>query len=190
LVSYLNISKFIIISHSFAAPIALEYIKSFKETILGTVFLSPMINLNRNFSTTVMRPLLKLTKLFDLFPFNSKIGGHIDYTKYFNSFDWSLKRNYADIKNTTFRVHLYCLRQSFNLTEQEYGLDKIDVPTLIVHGKKDSFVPVKNSVILSKKIKNSELIIIPDIDHIVVLNKVKEVSEAILNFTKKHFYVS
>src|SRR3989344_4463299 len=64
LVSHLDISKFIIISHSFAAPIALEYIKLFRETIIATVFLSPMINLHKNFSTTIMRFVLKFTKVF------------------------------------------------------------------------------------------------------------------------------
>jgi pimeloyl-ACP methyl ester carboxylesterase len=185
LVSHLNISKFVIISHSFAAPIALEYIKLFRETILATVFLSPMINLNKNFSTTIMRPILKLTNAFSLFPFNPPKGGHVDYTKHIDTADWNIRRNYADIKNTTLRIHLYCLRQSFNITEQGYSLDKIKVPTLIMHGEKDGFVPVKNSIIMSQKVHNSELVIIPDIDHIVVLNKVKEVSEAIENFVEK-----
>lgn len=185
LVSYLNISKFVIISHSFAAPIALEYIKLFRETVLATVFLSPMTNLNKNFSTKIMRSILRLTKLFNLFSFNPRKGGHVDYTKHLNTTDWNIKRNYADIKNTTFRIYLYCLRQSFNLTEQEYALEKINMPTLIVHGEKDGCVPVKNSIIMSQKIQNSKLVIIPDIDHIVVLNKVKEVLEAIENFLGK-----
>lgn len=187
LVSHLNILKFVIISHSFAAPIALEYIKLFRETIIATVFLSPMINLNKNFSTTIMRPILKLTKAFNLFPFNPKKGGHVDYTKHPNTADWNIKRNYADIKNTTLRIHLYCLRQSFYKTLPEYDLEKINIPTLIMHGEKDSFVPVKNSVIMSQIIPNSELVIIPDIDHIVVLNKVKEVSKAIENFIENKF---
>lgn len=186
LVSYLKISKFIIISHSFAAPIVLEYIKLFRETIIATVFLSPMIDLNKNFSGKILRPILKLTGIFNLFPFNPRQGGHVDYTKHPNTTDWNIKRNYADIKNTTLRVHLYCLRQSFNIMKKEYELEKINVPTLIMYGEKDSFVPVKNSIIMSKKIQNSELALIPDTDHIVVLNNVKEISETIESFMEKN----
>jgi pimeloyl-ACP methyl ester carboxylesterase len=187
LVSYLNISKFVIISHSFAAPIVLEYIKLFRETVIATVFLSPMINLTRNFLSEISRSILKLNKVFDWFPFNPKPRGHVDYTKHPNTTDWNIRRNYADIKNTTLRVHFYCLRQSLDISQQEYLLEEINVPTLIMHGAKDSMVSVKNSIIMSQRIKNSEFIIIPDIDHIVVLNKVKEVSGAIDNFIENIF---
>ncbi|HTE49090.1 MAG TPA: alpha/beta fold hydrolase [Candidatus Paceibacterota bacterium] len=184
LVSYLKISKFIIISHSFAAPIVLEYIKLFRQTVLGVVFLSPMINLKKNFLGKIMPYVLILTGVFSLFSFNPKKGGHIDYTKHPNTTDWNIKRNLADMINTTLRIHLFCLRQSSNLAQEGYSLEKIDVPTLIMHGAKDSMVPVKNSVLMSQKIQNSQLIIIPDIDHIIVLNRVKEVSEAIEGFIK------
>jgi len=187
LVSHLHISKFIVISHSFAAPIVLEYIKSFRETVSATVFLSPMVNLTENFLRKISRPILKLTKIFALFPFNPKNGKHIDYTKYPNTTDWNIKRNLADMLNTTLRIHLYCLRQSFDLTPEDYLLEKINVPTLILSGEKDSMVPIENSIAMSKKIQNSKLIIIPDIDHIVVLNKVKEVSKAIDDFVKNNF---
>ena len=182
LVSHLNISKFIIISHSFAAPIALEYIKSFRETVSAAIFLSPMLDLTNSFSGKIMRSILKLTRFFSWFSFNPKPGGHLDYTKYPNTTDWNIKKNYTHIKNTTFRIHLYCLRQSVILKPEHFSLEKINVPTLILHGKKDSMVGIKNSIILSEKIPNSKLVIIPNIDHIVVLNKVKEVSETISNF--------
>lgn len=185
LVSYLNIPKFVIISHSFAAPIVLEYIKLWRETVLSTVFISPMIDLTGNLSGKILRPILKLTKVFSLFPFKPKQGRHIDYTKHLNTTDWNIKRNYADIKNTTLRAHLYCLRQSLNVAPQEYSLEKINVPTLIMHGEKDTMVSVRNSIIMSKEIHNSKLVLIKDIDHIVVLNKVKEVSEAIRDFIEK-----
>jgi len=72
------------------------------------------------------------------------------------------------------------------LLGQEYLLEQINVPTQIVHGARDTMAPVKNSIALSKKIKNAKLIIIPDIDHIVVLNMPKEISEIIDDFIEKH----
>lgn len=181
LVSYLNISKFVLISHSFATLIAAEYIKLFREKVLANIFLSPMFDLEACFMAKIVRLVLKLSKIFELFPFNPKPGHHVDYTKFPNTTDWNIKRCYADVSNTTLRVYSHCLRQSSKL-EQEYLLEKIKVPTLIIHGVKDTMASVQNSIALSKKIKNSKLMLIPGTDHIVVLNNFSEVSQAIENF--------
>ena len=184
LISYLNISKFILISHSFATLIAAEYIKLFRENVIANIFLSPTFNLEKGFMAKIMRPVLKLSKIFDLFPFNPKQGHHVDYTKFPNTTDWNIKRCYADVSNTTLRVYLYCLRQSLKL-KQEYLLEKIKVPTLIIHGVKDTMAPVRNSIVLSKKINNSKLILLDNANHIIVLNNFQEVSQAIENFIEE-----
>jgi len=185
LVSYLKIQKFILVSHSFGTLIAAEYIKLHKEKVPANIFLSPIFGLEEDFIAKIIRPILKLSKVFDLLPFDPKPGKQIDYSKLPNTTDWSPKRCYADVSNTTLRVYLYCLRQSM-LLEQEYFLGKIKIPTLIVHGVKDTMAPVKNSIALSKKIQNSELVLIPNTDHIVVLNNVKEISQIIESFIGKN----
>lgn len=185
LITHLNISKFILISHSFASLIAAEYIKLYRENVLATVFLSPIFDLEKSFLSKISRPILQLSKIFDFLPFNPKAGHQIDYAKFPNSTDWNPRRCYADISNTTLRAYSYCLRQSLIL-KQEYFLERIKIPTLIVHGMKDTMAPIKNSIALSKKIENSELVIIPNTDHIVVLNNVKEVSDAIESFLEKN----
>ncbi|MFA5791781.1 MAG: alpha/beta hydrolase [Candidatus Paceibacterota bacterium] len=185
LILYLNISKFILISHSFGTLIALEYIKLFKENVIGNILLSPIIGLEKSFSAKIIRFILKLSKIFNLFKFNTDGRAHTDYIKYKNSTDWNIKRNLSDMKNTTLRVYSHVLRQSLN-PDQEYSLEKIRVPTLIIHGEKDTMAPVKNAVVLSKKIKNSELILIPNTDHIVALNNIKEISEIIESFIEKN----
>ena len=43
--------------------------------------------------------------------------------------------------------------------------DKINIPTLIVHGNKDTIVPVEQSKLIHKLIPNCELEIIPNADH-------------------------
>ena len=183
LTEYLHIEKFILISHSFATLIAAEYIKSYQGKVAANVFLSPIFYLEKGLMAKLSRPILALTRIFDFFPFYLKPGGHVDYTKYPNSTDWSLARCFADVTNTTLPVYLFCLRKSVTLN-QEYSLEKIDIPTLIVHGRLDSMAPVQNSIDLSKKIKNSKLIIIENTDHIVVLNNVKDVSQAIMEFVE------
>ena len=68
----------------------------------------------------------------------------------------------------------------------KYELEKINVPTLIIHGEKDSMVPLKNSIRMHKKIKNSEFISIPNVDHNTVHNAVGPMSKAIESFIEKN----
>jgi len=185
LISHLNMSKFVLISHSFGTLIAAEYIKLHGENVAVNIFLSPAFDSEKGLMAKIARPILKLSKIFSLFPFNPRPGHHVEYTKHPNTTDWDIKRFYADIPNTTLRVHLYCLRQLM-LLEQEYFLEKIKIPTLIVHGMKDTMAKMENSITLSKKIKNSELALIPNTNHFFVLNNTKETSEILESFIEKN----
>lgn len=182
LVTYLNISKFVLISNSFGGLIHLEYIKLWRDTVIANIFTSPEVYLYEGTLAKIVEPILKLSKII---PFNPKPRGHVDYSKHINSTDWDIKRNLADMRNTGLRAHFYTLRQSF-APDLEYSLEKINVPTLIMHGEKDSMVPIKNSILMSKKIKNSEFVSIPGVDHNTVHNSVKEMSEAIESFIEKN----
>ena len=181
LVTHLNIAKFILISNSFAGLVHLEYLKLYSDTVLGNIFTSPGVYLDEGPLAKIALPILKLGKIF---PFHPKHLGHVDYKKHINSTDWDIKRNLADMRNTTLRVHFHVLRQTF--ASREYELEKINVPTLIIHGEKDSMVPLKNSIRMHKKIKNSEFISIPNVDHNTVHNAVGPMSKAIESFIEKN----
>jgi pimeloyl-ACP methyl ester carboxylesterase len=186
LITYLNISKFILISNSFAGLISLEYLKSHNDTVLANIFTSPEIYLNEGFLAKIMRPVFViLTGFISLLPFNPKPHGHVDYKIYIGSTDWSIGRNLADIRNTGLRAHFYTLRQSLK-KNQEYFLEKINVPTLVMHGEKDSMIPIKNALRFYKKISNSEFVSIKNVDHNTAHNAVKEMSEAIESFIEKN----
>ena len=61
---------------------------------------------------------------------------------------------------------------------------KINIKTLIIWGDKDIDTPVKDSILLHKKIKNSKLIIYKDKDHFSYLNNEK-IYKDINSFIKK-----
>jgi len=186
LISHLNISKFVLISNSFAGLVHLEYLKSWRETIIANVFTSPEIYLHEGFLGKMMRSIFKiLTALVSLLPFNPRPRGHVDYRPYRNTGDWNVKRNLVDMRNTGLHAHFYTLRQSLR-PEQEYSLEKISAPTLILHGEKDTMVPIKNVKRMSEKIKNSETKILPKINHNSVRDGVKEMSQAIESFIEKN----
>jgi pimeloyl-ACP methyl ester carboxylesterase len=62
---------------------------------------------------------------------------------------------------------------------------KIEVPCLIICGKYDKLTPVKYSQFFDDKIKNSEFSLIDKAGHGVMLEKPKEVNQAIENFLIK-----
>ncbi len=187
LISYLGIQKFVLISNSFAALIALVYLRLWRETVIANVFTSPEVYLDEGFLSKIIVSVLKMfSGIVNLFPFNSKPKGHVNYKKHIGSTDWDVQRNIADMRNTSLRVHFYALRQSFSPIG-DYNLEKINVPTLIIHGEEDTMVPVKNAVRMSKIIANSKFVGIPGIDHNTVHNAVKVMSGAILDFLETNF---
>ncbi len=186
LISYLNISKFVLISNSFAGLVHLEYLKMWGETVVANVFTSPEIYLHEGLMGKIMRLALKiLTALVSFLPFNPKPRGHVDYRPFLNTGDWNIRRNFADMKNTGLHAHFYTLHQSLR-PEQEYSSEKINVPTLILHGERDTMVPLKNVIKMSQKIKNSELKILPRINHNSARDGVREISEALESFIEKN----
>jgi pimeloyl-ACP methyl ester carboxylesterase len=186
LVTHLNISKFILISNSFGGLVALEYLKLYRETVIANIFSSPEIYLNEGFMGKTMRTVFKaLTSIISLLSFNPKPRGHVDYSKHQNTGDWDIKRNLADMRNTGLHAHFYTLRQSLT-REQKLDLERIDVPTLIIHGERDSMVPTKNAIAMSKKIKKSQFISLPNTNHNTAHNAVREMSEAIEFFIEKN----
>jgi pimeloyl-ACP methyl ester carboxylesterase len=185
LLTHLHISKFILISSSFATMIAREYIKLYRDTVMALVFTSTEDYRDDDFMLKIIRPFLSIvTSIIKFLPFNPKPRGHVDYSKIRNS-DWSIERNYADLHNTGLHAQFYTLKQSF-LPGQKHELEKINVPTLIIHGEKDSLVPIKNIIAFSKKIKNAEFVTIPNFDHDIHHNAVKEMSTAIESFIEKN----
>lgn len=185
LITFLKITQFVLISNSFGGLIHLEYLKSHWENVVANVFTSPEVYLGEGPLAKIMRPILTLIKIvLKIIPFNPKPRGHVDYRRYIGSTDWSIGRNLADMRNTGLHAHFYTLRQSVK-KGQVYDLEKISTPTLVMHGEKDTMVPLKNALIMSKKIKNVEFKSIPNVDHNTVHNAVKIMSEDIENFLEK-----
>jgi proline iminopeptidase len=185
LLEYLNTPKFILWSSSFGSIIAREYLKQHRQNVLALIFTSTEVYEDGAFMLKIARPFLWLVaKILPFLPFNPKPRGHVDYSKLKN-WDWSLERNIADTRNTGFRAQFFTLRHSF-LPGQHYQLDKINVPTLIIHGGRDSIVPVENVRAFSKKIQNAEFVVMPGYDHDVHHNAPPEMLKIIESFIERH----
>ena len=182
LINKLNIKKFTMISHSFGATIALEFLIQNQTKVESAIFLAPIFNVKKVKWARIVHTLLGWSsKIMRHVPFSENIGGHIDYSRYQNTGDWNLRRMAADIPNTSFHVYVYCLDHIYRF-EGEHYLNRISAPTLVVYGKKDTIMPVKNVIEEVKKIKKCKLVLLDNANHILVLNNISEVSQAIKNF--------
>ena len=76
-----------------------------------------------------------------------------------------------------------------NICDKFDVMDKmslIKIPCLIICGKDDKLTPPKYAMYFNDKIEVSELVLIDEAGHIVMLEKPKEVNQAIKEFIKKY----
>ncbi len=78
------------------------------------------------------------------------------------------------------------LCDKFDLLEKYKNQEiKIDVPTLIIVGEKDELTPPKYAKFFHDHIPYSELIVVPDAGHMVMIERPDVVNDAIKKFIKK-----
>jgi pimeloyl-ACP methyl ester carboxylesterase len=94
-----------------------------------------------------------------------------------------------DIKNTTIRVYLFCLRQIYRY-EGEKNLPRLDLPALIIHGSADSIIPAENIKRASGLIRECKVRLLAGANHLLILNNSEQVSEEIDGFIKTHLVTS
>lgn len=183
LLKELSVGKFVFISHSFGTVVALKFLAEHQDMVKKIIFLSPILG-EKKWLAVFLKPVIKIIAWINHLRFSQKPRGRVDYSMYPNSSEWSPKRLYADVRNTGLRVYLLCIEQLCAFDGKEF-LKKITAPTLIVHGKEDTYSSVENAFYMALKIKNSELHIMENANHIIVLNNFDEVSNIIENFLKK-----
>lgn len=72
--------------------------------------------------------------------------------------------------------------QACDQFHREEDIITIKAPTLVLVGDQDLMTPSSSAHFLREKIPSSQLIVIPDAGHMVMLEKHKEVNQAILDF--------
>ncbi len=81
---------------------------------------------------------------------------------------------------------MYDCIKAFSETDFTEDLNKIDVPTLILHGDDDQIVPIEDSAMLSSKIiKNAQLKVIKGAPHGMCSTLKDEINKELLEFIKK-----
>jgi pimeloyl-ACP methyl ester carboxylesterase len=175
-----QLKRILLVGHSFGTLVAVELLKVLDEKIEAVIFLSPAYDIANAKSKRFM-PLLNLAvSCFRVLPYSSFVRGRTDYTRYKDTGDWNLRRMFADIRNTTLRVHAFFLQQIYRYDQR----DKWDnlIPTMVIHGTRDTLIPVDQALRLTAARPSIKLVLLENADHILILNNVVEVSRAIREF--------
>ncbi len=184
LLRHLAIDRCVLVSHSFATLLTLEFLRTDHSSVDGVVLVSSEFDVGRRLAARILRTALAPALFLDHVPFRSGRGRHVDYSRYPDSGDWHLGRMREDIGNTTWRVYWFCTLASYAV-HAESLLPGLHMPVLLVHGRKDTIFPVANSLYMAARIPGADLVVFDDADHIVVLNRPRELSEAIERFLER-----
>jgi 3-oxoadipate enol-lactonase len=83
-------------------------------------------------------------------------------------------------------AHCYMLQLQACLAHDTYDeLNRISVPTLVIHGDADLLVPFENGVTLNEKINGAEFFKVPGAGHLYVTEAQDEVNQRVLEFLTK-----
>lgn len=181
-----KLKRVILVCHSFSVFVGLELLKRTRGLIDSAVFLSPSYRAPADFISRIKKFFLNFRIIWEKIPLEEDYGYHFDYSKYEGGNERDRKRIAEDVKNTGLKVCLYVAKQSYNFDGRKI-LRKIDVPVLLVQGKKDSLFNYRDSIYMHENIRGSKLIILDEGTHVLVLNNFKEVSKIMEDFIKnKH----
>ena len=152
-----NWQKFNLLGHSFGGGLAVKIAATFPERIDKLILLSPAIIQRKSIKTYLFYYISYLgKKVFSLpgfkilYPLAEKLIYKLAGTKDYYVADGMMKETMKKIGKEE---------------PLEMILGRIKIPTLILWGKKDDVLPVKDAYYIKEKIRDSELKIIPKAKH-------------------------
>ena len=176
LIKTLNYKSVIICGHSLGGAIVQQYYFTYPEDVSGLILCGTGGRLR-------VAPLIlhSLKNNYQEFLNSLPAGG------FYHATPKDITENYVQESSkisaeVTYRDFEIC--DNFDVLSK---LDTIEIPCLIIVGRRDQLTPVKYSEFSHNKIKNSELHIINHAGHLVMLEKPDEVNRAIKSFISNNF---
>ncbi|OGH85285.1 MAG: hypothetical protein A2493_01540 [Candidatus Magasanikbacteria bacterium RIFOXYC12_FULL_33_11] len=181
-----KIKDFIIVGHCFGAMVSTVFHSFFPKLAQAYIFIDTtykgpkeiryFFKLNK-FFLLIMNYLLEKKKA------KQKDFIHVDFEKYIGTGDWNIPRIFSDITHTTFKSWIFTYQNLAKYDAVEI-LKSIKQKVLIIEGAKDSIIKLVEAEKIKSFVKNSKLNVIPEANHILVLNNPEELQKEIFEFIR------
>ena len=178
-----RISNFVLVGHCFGGVTTIMFHNLYphlaKAYVLVDATYKAPITLKK--SSQFFSPLVKILNNIMEHKKTHKKHSHADFSKFFGTGDWNIRRIYSDIRHTSFKSWFFTYE---NLTTFDgiKTLKSINKPVLIIEGEKDSIFKVHVAKKIKKLVKKSQLKIIPGANHIIVINNPNILANEIFHF--------
>ena len=172
-----NLSRFLLVGHSFGGGLAVKIASAYPEKILGLILIAPKIRRQKTFRYYLGVSLAKIGEVVFFIPFLSSLR------------PFARRALYSLIGTKDY--YKLDVEKSLNLKETFKLIVKMDVtlllpeikrPTFIIWGDKDRLTPIKDAYMTNKKIENSKLLIVNNGKHGLNLEMPEFLAEKILDF--------
>ncbi len=176
---HLGIKKAIIVGHSFGSFVSQGFAVRYPEKVKKLVLIGSGDCVTKN--KVIKLACEAFFRLVRLIPYKGR-KGHGDYTRHIGCVDISPPRILTDNR--------YCGTETYSrtLVESMKFLTLIKrgcrVPTLIVHGTKDTLVSPERAVELSRLFRNAKMVWLKT-NHLSVINDTENLNNAILEFVRE-----
>ena len=176
LIKSLNYDKVILCGHSLGGVITQQYYFTYSKDISGLILCSTGGRLR-------VAPIILNSLRTNYQEFLDSLPAGVFYRK-------TPKELIDNYIQETSKIKAEVTYEDFNICDNFDTIDKtdsIEVPCLIIVGKEDKLTPVKFSQFFLDKIKISDLSVINDAGHMVMLEKPSELNKSIENFIINYF---
>lgn len=185
LIDHLKIKRTCIIGHCFGGMVAMIFAAKYSRlltslVLVDTSYKPPFIS-NRYLDKKILSLMLEILSK-NLPDFH--VRGHANFQSFAGTTDLDWNRLQSDILHTSLRSYLSICKNLINFDGRAL-LTGIKVPTLVVEGEKDTIFPPEIAKFIEGRIKSAELDLIPNANHIIVINNPRELSESIEKFLRK-----
>lgn len=171
-----NWEKFNLFGHSFGGGLAAKFASQFPEKIEKLILCAPAIIKRKSLKTYLFYWLSFFGKKFFTLPGIKKFYPLAQKVVY----KLAGARDYYVADGTMKEV----MKKIGKEESLEGILEKIQNPTLIIWGRKDDVLPLKDAFLIKGKIKNSELKIIPKARHSPHRETPEDLAKLLIEFLK------
>lgn len=175
-----NVKVISIVGHCFGGIVTIIFHKLYPEdaqsyVLIDTTYQAP--KKMRSYNLWAMRQFAENIR-------HNNEKKHANFDSFVGTGDMNIRRISSDIKNTSLKSWLFTLDEMSTFDGTDI-LQDIRKPVLIIQGEKDTIFNVDIARKIHELTKHSELVIIPNENHVIVINNPGSVSYEINKFLKK-----